>query len=161
MLTDYHTEEVRKRFSRMEATFNPEEETHRELLLKQEIDLVNKSNLAYVGPVYFGTPLQTDETSEFVYDTGSGYLTTTSTGCSTCITSQYYSPSTSTTAGVKSSNSMTLSYGSATLTGYLGTDQVCLNTDMCVSNFEFLVVTKQSGLNGSSGILGLSPADEA
>jgi len=30
-----------------------------------------------------------------------------------------------------------------------------------VSDFDFLVVTNQSGLNGSNGILGLSPANES
>lgn len=31
---------------------------------------------------------------------------------------------------------------------------------MCVAGFEFFVITSQNGLNGSDGILGLSPPDE-
>jgi hypothetical protein len=58
---------------------------------------VNNLNLAYVGPVYFGTPIQQSKTAEFVYDTGSGYLTTTSTQCLLCRT-KYYNPTASTTA---------------------------------------------------------------
>ena len=133
------------------------------LKLKQSIELVNNLNLAYSGPVYFGTPLQTNQaTSDYIYDTGSGYLTTTSSACSNCHT-QYYDPSTSTSARVKSSKSKTLDYGSASLVGYLGTDEVCLDTssEMCVSGFEFFVITSATGLNGNDGILGLSPPDES
>ena len=94
-----------------------------------------------------------------MYDTGSGYLTTTSSSCNTC-SSQYYDPTTSTTAEVKSSGTKELDYGSASLVGYLGTDQVCLSADMCVNDFEFFVITKQKGLTGYDGILGMSPPDE-
>lgn len=118
MVTDYHHERIKKNFSMLQETAgerNPEEEENRKFMLKQQIDLVNKSNLAYTGPVLFGTPLQTDgNTSNYVYDSGSGYLTTTSTSCSTCY-SQQYDPSTSSTAKVVSSKTSTLSYGSATL----------------------------------------------
>jgi len=31
---------------------------------------------------------------------------------------------------------------------------------MCVKDFEFFVITKQSGLTGYDGILGMSPPDE-
>ena len=53
------------------------------------VDLANELNLAYTGPVFFGTPLQGTIDSEFVYDTGSGYLATTSSDCFGC-DSQYY-----------------------------------------------------------------------
>ena len=72
-------------------------------LLQQQIDLTNNVNLSYVGPVYFGTPLQMSSDSEFVYDTGSGYLTTTSTECSLCLFSKYYDPSASSTSSEASS----------------------------------------------------------
>ena len=41
------------------------------------IPLQNMENFSYVGPVMFGTssPMQGSNTSGFVYDTGSGYLT--------------------------------------------------------------------------------------
>lgn len=48
----------------------------------------------------------------------------------------------SSTAKVVSSKTTTLSYGSATLNGYMGSDQVCLNEDMCVADFQFFVITK-------------------
>ena len=54
-----------------------------------KIPLANANNLAYTGPVFLGTPLQGSATSEFVYDTGSGFLTVNSKDCSTC-TSKYY-----------------------------------------------------------------------
>ena len=99
-----------------------EKEEEEKFRLQQSIELLNNSNLAYVGPVYFGTPLQTDQNySEFVYDTGSGYLTTTSTECSSCYT-EYYDSSKSSTARVSSTATKTLDYGTASLRGYLGTD---------------------------------------
>lgn len=55
-----------------------------------DIDLSNSGNVAYTGPVFFGTPLQTGQDSEFLYDTGSGYLFVSDSTCSTCST-QYYS----------------------------------------------------------------------
>ena len=132
-------------------------------MLQQSIELLNHLNLAYSGPVYFGTPLQVpSRDSEFIYDTGSGYLTTTSTACSNCI-SKYYDPTVSSSARVYSSQTEKLDYGSASLTGYLGTDMVCLDTEeqVCVSNFEFFVIQSASGLNGNDGILGLSPPNES
>ena len=104
-------------------------------------------NLAYTGPVYFGTPLQTDgKEPEFVYDTGSGYLTTTSTVCNNCGT-QYYDPAVSDSAEVVSEASKKLEYGSATLVGYMGSDEVCVNEQTCVDDFEFFVITS-SGFTG-------------
>lgn len=87
MVSDYHHAEISKNFSRLKALASPDEHPDegekRKLLLKQQIELVNKQNLAYTGPVLFGTPLQTGgSTSNYVYDSGSGYLTTTSTSCS-------------------------------------------------------------------------------
>ena len=32
---------------------------------------------------------------------------------------------------------------------------------MCVKDFEFFIITRQSGLTGYDGILGMSPPDEA
>lgn len=122
MVTDFHHKEIRKNFSLLQESRSPEEESQRKMLLKQQIDLVNKSNLAYTGPVLFGTPLQTaGDTSNYVYDSGSGYLTTTSTSCSSCPT-QIYNPQTSSTAKVVSSKTSQLVYGSATLDGYMGSD---------------------------------------
>jgi Eukaryotic aspartyl protease len=40
---------------------------------------------------------------------------------------------------------------------------VCIsqNTDQCAKGFEFMAITKQTGLDTEDGILGLSPDDEA
>ena len=47
------------------------------------IPLKNIQNLSYLGPVYFTDSFQGSDApqSEFVYDTGSGDLTVTSTDC--------------------------------------------------------------------------------
>lgn len=54
-----------------------------------------------------------------------------------------------------------LNYGSASLVGYIGSDQVCLTEDMCANDFKFFVITSQEGLTGYDGILGMSPDDES
>ena len=49
-----------------------------------DVRLVNYSNLAYVGPVYFTDQFQGSENGHvtaYVYDSGSGDLTTTSKNC--------------------------------------------------------------------------------
>ena len=60
------------------------------------VNLDNGSNLAYSGPVFVGTPMQGLSTaSDFIYDTGSGFLTVASTTCDTC-DPKYYNPDIST-----------------------------------------------------------------
>jgi len=130
------------------------------------IDLKGQTNIAYTGPVFFGSPLQGTNSSVFLYDSGSGYLMVTESGCSTC-TTQYFN----TTKSQTHSNSTTytanaMGYGSAKFSGYMATDLVCLSDynqgSSCVDNFDFFVVTKQSGMiNGVDGILGLGPPVKA
>ena len=127
------------------------------------IKMTNSGNVAYTGPVYFGTPLQTTVAqSGFVYDTGSGWLVTTSTDCSAC-TTQHYNPGASTSMKTVSTEPKTLRYGSADLEGYIDSDTVCLSSSgsACASDFEFVVITQEDGLNGLDGILGMSPANES
>ena len=45
------------------------------------IDLASKTNIAYTGPVFLGTPLQGSNSSVFLYDSGSGYLMVTESAC--------------------------------------------------------------------------------
>ena len=161
MLTDYHHKYLLKKYEGLLQLKGSQVKEEGKKRLKQSIDMINNMNLAYTGPVHFGTPTQMNDDSEFVYDTGSGYLTTTSTSCSSC-GSKYYDPDASNPSSVSSgSGRKELDYGSASLVGYLGSDQVCLAENMCVSDFEFFVITKQSGLTGYDGILGMSPPDES
>ena len=142
------------------------EESHREILsdLYSElpINLTNNQNMAYAGPVYFGTPLQVEGITEraFIYDTGSGWLTVTSSSCSTCSTGyKMYDSSASTTSKQVASDTNELDYGSATLLGSTYSDRVCLTEDggSCLSDFEFFVIEHETGLSELDGILGLSP----
>ena len=48
------------------------------------INLTNNADLAYVGPIFVGTPLQGSNLTAYIYDTGSGYLTIPSSTCLTC-----------------------------------------------------------------------------
>lgn len=101
------------------------------------------------------------DTSEFIYDTGSGYLTVTGYNCTTCSSGyRYYDPRLSTTATGQIGRNKTLSYGSATLSGFMMEDNVCLNpsqTDTCNNMFEFFYIESETGLDYLDGILGLSP----
>jgi hypothetical protein len=53
------------------------------------LNLTNGNNLQYSGTVFIGTPLQGKNSSDFTYDTGSGYLTVTSVDCGNCTTKYY------------------------------------------------------------------------
>ena len=123
MLQDFHHKYLTDKYERMTQLKGSAGNTEGKKRLKQSIDMINNMNLAYTGPVYFGTPVQPQDDSEFVYDTGSGYLTTTATSCSTC-GSQYYNPEASSTSKVSKhrGNRKQLDYGSASLVGYIGSD---------------------------------------
>ena len=64
MLSDFHHLRLNERYSNMfigaPSVETIEKEEEEKFRLQQSIELLNNSNLAYVGPVYFGTPLQTD-----------------------------------------------------------------------------------------------------
>ena len=59
-----------------------------------------------------------------------------------------------------------MGYGSAKFGGYMATDLVCLSDynqgGTCVNNFDFFVITRQSGMvSGVDGVLGLGPPVKA
>lgn len=92
------------------------------LATTQAIGLTNVENLAYSGPAFFGTPLQGSSTSDFIYDTGSGWVTVTGDKCTSC-SSMYYSSSASSSYAASTLTAKTaLYYGSASLYGNLGND---------------------------------------
>ena len=94
----------------------------------------------------------------YVYDTGSGDLTTTSKNCVSGCHNKIYDEASSTTAVKIDGSEKTLSYGSATLDGYYVKDTVCIGTkeSLCVKDFTFFEIVEDTGLY-FDGILGLSP----
>ena len=101
-------------------------------------------NLIYTGPVYFSSDFQgLGGRSRFIYDTGSGDLTTTSTFCDSGCRTQYYNQDKSATAVQVSHGISTLRYGSATLRGFYVEDTVCLApiAELCVEDFKFFAIT--------------------
>ncbi len=62
------------------------------------INLTNNADLAYVGPIFVGTPLQGTNLTAYIYDTGSGYLTIPSISCLTCNLTFLYSKALSSTS---------------------------------------------------------------
>ena len=47
-------------------------------------ELVNDKNLIWSGPLQFGTPMQGNQQSNFVYNTAEAFTTVTQSSCSTC-----------------------------------------------------------------------------
>lgn len=116
--------------------------------LETKIGLTNNYNLQYIGPAMVGTPLQDGGSNQFVYDTGSGFLTITTTGCTDC-SSIAYNPSLSSTVGTSSYTETQLIYGSATLNGQMASDKVCTVSNApttCVTDFSFFEIKSQTGL---------------
>lgn len=56
-----------------------------------------------------------------------------------------------------------LYYGSASLTGFMGKDNVCLGLDStaidCVTGLDFFVITAAVGLDSFNGVVGLGPSN--
>ena len=59
-------------------------ESHRLKSGSFNLNITNNADLAYVGPIFLGTPLQGSNQTAYIYDTGSGYLTIPSSACLTC-----------------------------------------------------------------------------
>lgn len=92
---------------------------------------------------------------QFVYDTGSSWLTVPLGECSTCTGHKHYDYKAS---GDEEGKAFALNYGSASLNCLLIKDFVCIQDRKC-SLFDFCGITKQTGIQGFDGILGLSPED--
>ena len=106
------------------------------------IDLLNTGNIAYTGPVFLGDPLQGTNSSQFLYDSGSGFLLVTDSECETCNT-QYFNSSASASSSV--SNLTEIGYGNLNLEGKMLQDTVCLSDfgeDTCASEMSFFSVDK-------------------
>lgn len=131
------------------------------------VPLVNVLNSQYMGRIYIGTPKSQD--ALVVVDSGSNWLAVMAYG-----PEKAYMPSKSTTMSYIGAQEPQ-TYGSATLSGSVFSDTVCLqnltaisskkepsesdltNAD-CIGKFQFIAVMEQRGLNaGIQGILGLGP----
>ena len=101
------------------------------------------------------------EYSNFVVDTASMYLATTSTECTNC-NQNYYNPGVA--YEVVSTDTITVTQDGMSFEGYLVKDMVCMvdpvtagtSSRACLSDFEFLTMTSQTGLY-ATGVLGLAP----
>jgi len=92
--------------------------------------------------VFLGKKLEGNEFGNFVFDTGSLNFAVTATDCATC-SNEYFTPKDSDTFKESTETGVTLNYGIASLTGYYGTDRICLEKDelslSCVDDFRFLL----------------------
>lgn len=112
-----------------------------------ELNLTNNADLAYVGPIFLGTPLQGSNLTAYIYDTGSGYLTIPASSCLTCnLTFLYVKAASSTSQSYTAYTTTKLSYGSAQLYGSMTADTVCLSnyedSQTCVTDFGFFLINK-------------------
>jgi len=120
--------------------------------------------MMYAGPVFFGTPLQHAYNNSYIYDTGSGIVTTSSSECYLGCDSHAYNANQSSTSHVYNDTKFELRYGSANLTGSYINDVACLGDNetsvMCADNFTFFQITQAQGLTGIDGLVGFSPVNE-
>ena len=158
MLHDYHAARRAEGLQSLaaEGSIDATDEGYR-------IALNNTANMAYTGPAWFGTPAQYGE-KMYIYDTGSGIVTTTTTNCYKGCDSHVYDPDLSTTKSHFNSTQVELRYGSANLTGNFIEDRVCLangeNGSMCADNFTFFEIVQAEGLTGINGLVGFSPVQD-
>lgn len=121
--------------------------------------MLNSENVSYTGNVFIGTPLQGNSNTKFIFDSGSGYLDVMSDSCKSCKTA-FYNSTASSTYSNSTNPTTSISYGSGSVEGYMGVDNVCLSDSIsytCAQQFNFFLVTNQTGLNQQDGILGLGP----
>lgn len=97
------------------------------------------------------------DVGKVVYDTGSAWLTLKGDECTGCDANVYDTTTSSSFAKITNSDTV-LTYGSASVTGYKATDDVCIanSAPTCVLDYEWVVGVEVTGLDGRDGILGMS-----
>eukprot|EP00347_Sterkiella_histriomuscorum_P006557 403352320 len=97
-----------------------------------------------------------------IFDTGSAWIWVQSIDCISCPSVNLFDPFTSTTFSYLSYNPIKITYGTGSIVGFKGQDQVCLTQDICSPSISFLTTFQQTGLNGlqADGILGLAPQNQ-
>ena len=118
--------------------------------------MTNAADLEYYAKLWFGAA---NEEITVNPDTGSQYTTVCGATAATCLGTKYThnsGTSTFTTTG----SSETKYYGTVTLTGFTGTDRVCVTSGSAgcsTTGFNIFVITAQTGMTSAySGIWGLS-----
>lgn len=129
------------------------EELDTELGSALKAKLVDHQNMMYTGSLSLGSE---KAENNLVFDTGSGWLTVATQLCEECNGGGKYDYTKSSTSKILDNGPEDLYYGSAHLTGKYISDTACVAGD-CVKGFEFFGITKETGLQGVDGILGLSP----
>ena len=132
-------------------------------LFDKTTDLNNHDNIAYTGPLFFGTPRTGSSTSKFIYDTGSPKIVTSSASCTIGCPFNYYNSNGSSTFQYVGPAAPII-YGKGNVDGFIGSDTVCLDNsdDYCATDFDFFIVTSAgdgifSSAEDIDGILGMSP----
>lgn len=124
--------------------------------------MTNIENYVYSTPVYFGSHRQQ---LDLIVDSGSSVMWVQSEEChrlSECTNSHPYASQNS-QSFKRSGMQSAIQYGIGRVEGELATDQVSFFEDplpvQVSQNFQFLFVTKSSGLTtlGADGLLGLAP----
>lgn len=93
---------------------------------------------------------------DVVYDTGSDWLVVEGVSCSNC-QGNTYDPSWSNDSVKVDQVTTRREYGSASLSGNVYQDTVCILLSTCVSDYEYFLISSQKGIQEPiDGILGLS-----
>jgi hypothetical protein len=86
---------------------------------------------------------------DVVYDTGSDWLAVEGSNCNNCEGDTFDGS----ISGIRKDPERTeRNYGSASLTGHVYTDKVCIDGTACALNFEYFLIDSQKGVNGYMGL---------
>lgn len=128
-------------------------------MLQYTTELENLMNAQYLGGVYLGSPTQ--QYAELSFDTGSNWLTVTSSLGSMQGLKGAYDLMQTRTGFAVSQQIVNEKYGSTYLNGQIWKDKVCIEKNemsSCVDDFPFIAIKEETGLmKKMDGILGMGP----
>lgn len=100
-----------------------------------------------------------------IFDSGSAWVWLGTKYCQTCVNTNRFNPSESSSFKQLNMKQTALNYGIGSVYGYDASDTVCLDKKSvvgngCMENYLFKAVVGQRDLNGfvGSGLIGLSPS---
>lgn len=116
--------------------------------LQFTVELDNVLNAQYIGALYIGSPKE--QYAELSFDTGSNWLTVTSSlGSKRGQKAGAYDLAVTRTGYALSSEIIQEKYGSTDLNGQIWKDQVCLDNkheSTCVQDFPLISIKEEKGL---------------
>lgn len=118
--------------------------------------MADKTSHFWTGTLQMGTQ---KEAMDVIFDTSSDWLAVEGLYCEAC-TGNVFNPAQSDTGKKVGTENSDRTYNEIIVTGTEWTDQVCINDDHCVNDFEFFLIEKQTYLKEPmDGFLGLGRSE--